>query len=218
MPLSAVQVNQLKHAPPVEGLLPAFLSRWSPRSFSPRAIDAEDLYRVFEAARWAASSSNGQPWQYLVGIREPSSPGHKLTYEKIFSTLVGFNQQWAGSAPVLILGLARTTFAHNGAANAYALYDLGAATSYLTLQASALGLASHQMAGYDHDLARQIFDLSADYALGSVIALGYQDEPSALKNAELMEREIAPRSRKPLKDFVFSSLGEPAAFLGRVGR
>jgi nitroreductase len=216
MTLSAAEVNQLKQAPALDGLLPAVLGRWSPRSFSARAVSAEDLLRVFEAARWAASSSNEQPWQYLVGVRDASNPNsaHNLVYDKIFTTLVGFNRQWAGSAPVLILGLARNTFAHNGAANAYAPYDLGAATSYLTLQAVALGLSTHQMAGFDHDLAREIFAIPADYHLGSVIALGYQEEPAALRNDELIAREVAPRSRKPLQDFVFSSLGETAAFLG----
>lgn len=216
MTLSAAEVNQLKQAPPSKGVLPAFLDRWSPRAFSSRAVSADDLTGVFEAARWAASSSNEQPWQFLVGVRDRSSPesAHNLAHDKIFSTLVGFNKQWAGSAPVLILGLARATFAHNGKANEYAFYDLGAAASYLTLQAAALGLATHQMAGYDHELARQIFDLSADVALGSVIALGYQDEPAALQNQELIAREIAPRTRKPLKDFVFSTPGDAAAFLG----
>jgi len=216
MPLSAAEVNQLKQAPHVEGVLPVFLDRWSPRSFSTREVSAGDLSRVFEAARWTASSSNGQPWQYLVGVRSASNPNsaHYLVHDKIFSTLVGFNQQWAGSAPVLILGLAHTIFAHNGAASAYAFYDLGAATSYLTLQAAALGLATHQMAGYDHDLAREIFAIPAEYVLGSVSALGYQDEPAALQNEEMIAREVAPRTRKPLKEFVFSSFGDAASFLG----
>ena len=150
-----------------------------------------------------------------MGVRDTSNPdsAHNLVHDKIFSTLVGFNKQWAGSAPVLILGLARNTFAHNGKANEYAFYDLGAAASYLTLQAAELGLATHQMAGYDHDLARQVFAIPAEYFLGSVIALGYQDGPAALQNQELITREIAPRTRKPLKYFVFSSLGDAAAFL-----
>ena len=216
MTLSAAEVNQLKQAPPLEGLLPALRTRWSPRSFSSRAVSAEDLHRVFEAARWAASSSNEQPWQYLVGVRDASNPDspHHLVHEKIFSTLVGFNKQWAGSAPVLILGLARGTFAHNGKPNAYAFHDLGAASSYLTLQAAELGISTHQMAGYEHDLARQVFAIPAEYVLGSVIALGYQDEPAALHNEEMIAREIAPRTRKPLNEFVFSSLGDAAAFLG----
>jgi len=209
MTLSAIEVDRLKHAPPVEGVVPALLGRWSPRSFTDREVSEKDLARIFEAARWAASSSNEQPWHYLVGIR--NVPSHAATYEKIFAALVDANKAWAGAAPVLILGIARTKFARNNADNAYALYDLGAATSYLTLQASALGLATHQMAGFDHDAARRSFAIPADYALGSVIAVGYQGEPTALGSEQLLDREIAPRARKPLKEFVLSAWGEPAS-------
>ena len=205
MTLSAVEVKKLKQAPPVEGVLPAVLNRWSARSFSDREVSPADLRKVFEAARWAASSNNEQPWKFLVGTR--NSP----TYAKIFECLVGFNKSWAGSAPVLILGVANTKFTHNGTANGYALYDLGAASSYLTLQAAALGLTSHQMAGYDHDAARKALEIPEDYALGSVIALGYQGEPAALNHKQLIEREIAPRSRKPLNEFVLSAWGEAAS-------
>jgi len=204
MTLSAVEVKKLKQAPPLEGVLPVVLSRWSPRSFADRDVSPADLRRVFEAARWAASSSNEQPWKFLFGTR--NTP----TYTKIFECLVGFNQSWAGSAPVLILGVTNTKFTHNGVANGYALYDLGAAASYLTLQAAALGLSSHQMAGYDHDAARKALEIPEDYALGSVIALGYQGEPAALNHEQLIEREVAPRSRKPLDEFVFTAWGEAA--------
>ncbi len=203
MTLSIDEVNRLKLAPPVEGVLPVFHSRWSPRSFSDREVNPADLEKVFEAARWAASSSNEQPWLFLFGTRNSS------TYNKIFSTLVSFNQAWAGTAPVLILGVASTRFVHNGQPNGYALYDLGAAASYLTLQAASLGLATHQMAGFDHEAARQTFGIPEDYAFGSVIALGYQGEPAALANEQLLGREVAPRQRKPLKDFVLTSWGAP---------
>ncbi len=134
-----------------------------------------------------------------------------MTHKKIFSTLIGFNQGWASAAPVLILGVASTKFQHNGTSNHNALYDLGAAASYLTLQAAALGLATHQMAGYDQLAARQTLEIPDDYALGAVIALGYQGEPSALAHSELIDLEITPRTRKPLTEFVLSSWGEPAS-------
>lgn len=204
MTLSAVEVNHLKQAPAVEGVLPAVLNRWSPRSFADREVNPEDLKRVFEAARWAASSYNEQPWRYLVGTR--NSP----TYKKIFSTLIGFNQSWATTAPVLILGVASTKFSHNGTDNLYAVYDLGAASSYLTLQASVLGLTTHQMAGFDQAAARAAFEIPADYALGSVIALGYQGEPAALGHEQMIAMETAPRERKPLNELVLSAWGEPA--------
>src|ERR1035437_6536108 len=204
MALSAVDVKNLKEAPTVEGVLPIFHQRWSARSFSDRDVSPAELRKVFEAARWAASSNNEQPWRFIMGTR------NSLTYQKIFESLVDFNKSWAGSAPVLILGVAGTRFTHNGAANGYALYDLGAAASYLTLQAAALGMTTHQMAGYDHEAARKALEIPEDYVLGSVIALGYQGEPGALGSDQLIERELSVRSRKPLSELVFSAWGEMA--------
>lgn len=204
MTLTASEVNELKQAPAVDGVLPAVLGRWSARSFADREVSSADLKRVFEAARWAASSYNEQPWRFIVGKRGSE------TYKKIFSTLIGFNQGWAGAAPVLILGVTATKFAHNGSENRVALYDLGAAASYLTLQAAELGLTTHQMAGFDPDAARKSFAIPDDYVLGAVIALGYQGEPAALANAQLVEREIGPRTRKPLSEIVLSAWSEPA--------
>jgi nitroreductase len=204
MTLSANDVNKLKHAPVVEGVLPILLERWSPRAFSDREVASTDLARVFEAARWAASSVNEQPWSFLVGVR------NSITHNKIASVLAGFNQQWAPAAPVLILGVANTRLAHNGNPNSYALYDLGAASALLTLQAASMGLATHQMGGYDHDAARQVLEIPEAYALGSVMALGYQGEPGTLASEELIARETAIRERKPLNQLVFSAWGVPA--------
>jgi nitroreductase len=97
-----------------------------------------------------------------------------------------------------------------GAANPYALYDLGAASAHLTLQAAELGLTTHQMAGFDHEAARQALGIPEEYALGTVIALGYQGEPEALGDATLIEREITARTRKPLDEIVFSEWDKPA--------
>jgi nitroreductase len=204
MTLSAIEVNDLKQAPTIEGVLSAVLGRWSARSFADREVSGADLVKVFEAARWSASAYNEQPWRFLVGERDSS------TYKKIFSTLIGFNKSWAAAAPVLILGVASTKFVHNGTANAYALYDLGAAAGALTLQAAALGLKTHTMAGFDHAAARQAFEIPESYALGAVIALGYQGEPSALAQDELIALETTPRTRKPLSEFVLLAWGEPA--------
>jgi len=204
MTISAVEVNELKQAPAVDGVLPAFHERWSARAFADREVSAGDLKRVFEAARWAASSRNEQPWRYFVGRRGSE------THQKIYSALAPANQVWAGAAPVLILGVANTKFAHNGSENRVALYDLGAATSYLTLQAAALGLTSHQMAGFDEKKALEVFAIPDGYTAGAVVALGYQGEPSALGNQHLLEMETSPRTRKPLNEFVLSAWGEAA--------
>jgi nitroreductase len=204
MNLTASEVHKLKKAPPVEGVLPAIRERWSARSFDQREVSPKALTKVFEAARWAASSNNEQPWRFLVGRRGTE------TFNKIYESLGGFNRDWAGRAPVLILGVAHTRFSKTGAENRYALFDLGAATSYLTLQAAELGLTTHQMAGYDHETARQALGIPAEYELGTVIALGYQGEPAALGNATLIERETTARTRKPLDEIVFSAWDKTA--------
>jgi nitroreductase len=203
MSLTASEVHKLKKAPPLEGVLPIFHQRWSARSFDKREVSAEALRKVFEAARWAASGGNGQSWRFVVGLKGSE------THEKIAGTLAGFNKAWAPKAPVLIVGTALAVNA-KGAANPYALYDLGAASAYLTLQAAELGMTTHQMAGYDHEAARQALGIPEEYALGTVIALGYQGEPAALGDATLIEREITTRTRKPLDEMVFSEWGKPA--------
>jgi nitroreductase len=202
MTLSAVEAHKLKQAHPIDGVLPVLHQRWSPRSFTDRDVSKADLHKVFEAARWAASSSNRQPWSYLVGVR------NSTTHEKIAQSLVSFNQAWAPKAPVLILGVTKAIV--DGKPNEYALYDLGAATALLTLEAVYLGLATHQMAGFDKDAARKALDIPEDYTLGSVTALGYQGEPAALENEKMVAQETSPRERKPLKDFVYAAWGEPA--------
>jgi nitroreductase len=204
MSISSIEINDLPRGHAAEGVLPAILHRWSPRSFSSREVSPADLALIFEAARWAPSSNNEQPWRFLVGVRNSS------THSKIASALAGFNQAWAPQAAVLILGLARTKFLRNDRPNSYALYDLGAAVASLCLQATALGLHTHQMGGYDQAAARHALEIPEEYALGSVIALGYKGEPAQLANEELLKREVAPRERKPLTELVFSSWGAPA--------
>jgi nitroreductase len=201
---SISEVNKLKQAPAHEGVLPLFHSRWSPRSFSDREVSTADLAKVFDAARWAASSYNEQPWRFLIGTQGSE------TYKRILGSLISFNQLWAGKAPVLILGVAKTKFSHSGEPNRVALYDLGAAASYLTLEAAALGLATHQMAGFDPEAARKAFGIPDEYLIGAVIALGYQGEPAALENEQMVKQEVAPRSRKALGEIVFSDWGTPA--------
>jgi nitroreductase len=207
MTLSAHEVKKIKHAATVGGVLPIIRERFSPRSYADRDVPQADLETVFEAARWAASSYNEQPWRYLVGTRGSD------TYKKIVEALMPFNRQWAGKAPVLILGVAKKKFSHNDTPNAYAIYDLGAASSYLTLQAAALGLATHQMAGFDKDAARKLLEIPEEFDLGAVIALGYQGEPEQLTNEQMLKQETSPRERKGVGDFVFTEWGK--GFKGR---
>lgn len=200
---TAAETRHIKLAPSVDGLLPLIRERWSPRSFSSRDVSSADLRVIFEAARWAPSSSNEQPWRYIVGTR--NSP----THQKIAAFLHPGNQLWAPRASVLMLGAAKKNFARDHAPNPYAFYDLGAATVLITLQAVALGLITHQMAGFNHEAARASLAIPEDYALGSVMALGYQDEPSALPSEKLIASETAPRTRKPLSEIALSAWDEP---------
>jgi nitroreductase len=207
MTVTASQVKQIKQARPsdavTDGVLPIIHERWSARAFADRDVSADDLKRVFEAARWAASSYNEQPWRFLVGRRGSA------THKGILDALTPVNQSWAGKAPVLILGVTKTTLSRRDGPNLYAVYDLGAASSYLTLQASALGLTAHQMAGFDREKARKLLEIPPEFELGAAIALGYQGDPETLPSEELVKRESAPRERKMLADFVYSEWGEP---------
>jgi nitroreductase len=197
-------VEALKHAPAVPGVVDLLLKRWSPRAFADKAVSSEDLKKIFEAARWAASSYNEQPWRFFVGRRGDA------TYQKIFDALVEFNQGWAKSAPVLILSVASKKFAHNGHPNLYALHDTGAATANIALQATALGLHTHSMAGFDHDKARKNFHVPDDFEIGAVTALGYFGDPEALPE-QMRNTEVAPRQRKGLSEFVFSEWEKAAS-------
>ena len=181
----------------------AIRARHSPRSFSTQPVSSADLTRLFEAARWAASSYNEQPWRFLVGKKGDA------TYQKIFDALGEFNQGWAKSAPVLILTYASKKFAHNSAPNQYALHDTGAATAYLTLQAWELGLRTHSMGGFDAAKARASFAISDDFEIGAVTALGHPGDGSELPE-QLQKIEAGPRVRKPLEEIVLSEPGKPA--------
>ena len=196
-------IESLKHAPKTSGVEEMILRRWSPRAFTDRAVSAEDLKKLFEAARWAASSYNEQPWRFLIGRKGDA------TYNKIFDALVEFNQSWAKSAPVLILSVGKKTFAKNGNPNHHALHDTGAATANLALQATALGLHTHSMAGFDNEKIRKSLAIPADYEIGAVTALGHFGSVDALPDP-MKAMETAPRERKPLKEFVFSEWEQPA--------
>jgi nitroreductase len=193
----------LKHAPDGAGVEHLIRRRWSPRAFADKEVSADDLKKLFEAARWAASSFNEQPWRFLVGRRGDE------TYKKIFGALVEFNQSWAKSAPVLVLSVAKKTFSASGQPNRYGLHDTGAATTLLSLQATANGLHTHSMAGFDAEQARASFAIPSDYDIGAVTALGYFGDPESLPD-QMQKTEVAPRQRKPLEEFVFSDWGKPA--------
>ena len=172
--------------------------RWSPRAFSERRVEKEKLIALFEAARWAPSCFNEQPWSFIVTTREEPAE-----YERMLACLVDTNIRWARLAPVLMLSVAKLNFEYNGKPNRHAFHDVGLAVENLIVQASAFGLYVHQMAGYHLDRAREAFAIPATHEPVAGIALGYLGDPEQLPE-DLRDREKAHRERMPLKDFVFS--------------
>ena len=179
--------------------------RWSPRAFDARPVEPGKLRSLFEAARWAASSYNAQPWSFIVATKDDPE-----NYKKILDCFVEFNQGWAKSAPVLAISVAAMKFAHNGEPNRHGFHDVGQAAATLALEATNLGLQVHQMAGILPDKAKKIFHIPDGYEAVAGIAIGYPGDSSALPD-KLREQEHAARQRKPLQSFVFAGdWGKPS--------
>lgn len=179
--------------------------RWSPRAFLDKSVESEKLLSILEAARWAPSSFNAQPWFFLVARKEEPAE-----FEGLLGCLMEANQAWAKAAPVLMISVAKRTFDHNGKPNRCAVHDVGLASENMALEAVAQGLATHGMAGIELDKIREVYCLPEDCEPVAGWAVGYAGEPEMLKG-QLREREQAPRERKELADFVFGiEWGEPA--------
>jgi len=186
------------------------IDRWSPRAFSEKPVLPDVLRSLFEAARWAPSSNNEQPWAYIVATRDDHE-----NFAKMLSVLVEFNASWAKSAPMLALAVAELNFAKNNSPNRNAQYDTGAATALLSVEATARGLAVHQMAGFDPAKARGVFAIPAGWEAIAAIAIGYPGDPNSLPQP-LKDRELAPRTRKPLSEFVMAGhWGHTASFVAK---
>jgi nitroreductase len=179
-------------------ILPILAERWSPYGFEERPVTEADLCSLFEAARWAASSYNEQPWNYLVATRENSAE-----FGRLLSCLVEENQAWAKKAPVLILGIVSLRFARNNQDNRAAVHDLGLAAGNLLVEATTRGLSVHQMIGILPDKAREIYQIPEHFEAWTALAIGYKADPINLPDA-LRERDTALRQRKPLNKFVFT--------------
>jgi nitroreductase len=183
-------------------------NRWSPRAFSDKPIPRDVLRSLFEAARWAPSSNNEQPWAFFVAPKDD-----KENFEKMLGVLVEFNSGWAKGAAVLAIAVAKLSFAKNNAPNRNAQYDTGAATAWLSVEATARGLFVHQMAGFDPEKARLAFGIPPGWDAIAALAIGYPGDPGSLPD-RLKERELAPRTRKPLSEFVMAGhWGQAAPFV-----
>jgi nitroreductase len=172
--------------------------RWSPYAFEDRPVPEADLRSLFEAARWAPSSYNEQPWSYIIATQDDPEE-----FQRLLSCLVDENQVWAKTAPVLALGVVSHKFARNGKNNRAAIHDLGLAASNLVLEATARGLFVHQMIGILPDKARELYGIPEGFEAWTGLAIGYKGDPSSLPD-RLRERDLAPRQRKPLCEFVFN--------------
>lgn len=178
--------------------------RWSPRAISGRPVPLERLASLFEAARWAPSCYNEQPWRYLVAARDADPEGHA----RLAGLLVDGNA-WAREAAVLAVSLARTTFTRNDKPNFHALHDLGAASENLCLEAVNQGLVAHQMGGFRREDSREALGIPAGWEPVAMIALGFPGDPEKLPEP-LREGEKAPRARKGMPEVVESArFGEP---------
>jgi nitroreductase len=175
---------------------PLIKKRWSPRAFANREVSTEQLELIFEAARWAPSSFNEQPWRFIVGRRGDN------TYQRILDTLVEFNQKWSHTAEVLAITVVKKSFTKNGKPNRVCQFDLGQSLAYITFQAYDLGLVMHQMAGLRLEKATEVFAIPDDYEPVTAFALGYQGNPDILPE-DLRKSEYEARQRKPRKEFVF---------------
>ena len=176
----------------------ALADRWSPYGFEDRPVSEADLRSLFEAARWAASSYNEQPWNYLVATRE-----NPKEFGRLLSCLVEANQAWAKTAPVLALGVVSLRFAKNNQDNRAAVHDLGLAAGNLLVEATTRGLSVHQMIGILPDRAREVYQIPEHFEAWTAMAIGYKADPAQLPEA-LKSRDLAPRQRKPLSEFVFT--------------
>ncbi len=198
-------MSTIKHATPNHPIHELLARRWSPYAFADRPVSKEDLQSLFEAARWAPSSYNEQPWSYIVATRDEPQE-----FARLLSCLVEGNQAWAQAAPVLAIGCASLNFTRNGNPNAAALHDLGLASASLTFEATARGLYVHQMIGIVPAKVRAAYQVPEGVQPLTGLAIGYAADPDALPE-KYKERDQTPRSRKPLAAFVYGGAwGKPS--------
>lgn len=179
-------------------ILEVIQMRRSSRAYADRPVGKESIDSLFEAARWAPSSVNEQPWLFLYATKD-----QQVLWNKIFECLNDSNKIWAVNAPLLIVSLARKNFTRNDKPNQSARYDLGAANAFLSLQAAHLGLNVHQMGGYDATKAKQNLNIPDHFETVVIMAIGYPGDVALLPE-NLKLRELAPRERYLQQEFVMN--------------
>lgn len=178
-------------------ILEPIAGRWSPRAFVPEPVPDEALRSLFEAARWAASCFNEQPWAFVVARREDGE-----AFERALEGLGERNRRWAQNAGAIAFSFAKRTFERNGKPNRHAWHDVGQAAAHLALEAESRGLSVHQMAGIHPDTIRETYGVPEEWDPVAGIAIGKRGVPESL-HEEFRESETSPRRRKPQGDFVF---------------
>lgn len=203
-------VNQHKRAEADHPIEEVFVKRYSPYAFEPRSVEVEKLRSVLEAARWAASSFNEQPWAFMVAQRQDEA-----SFARMVGCLVEANQGWAQHAGVLMIAATKRHFSRNNKPNRVCEHDVGLAAGNLTTQATHLGLAVHQMAGIDVTKTRHAYGIPEGWDPITAIAIGYAADPDKGDDEELAQRDRTPRTRKKLAEFVFGQkFGEAAEVVG----
>lgn len=186
---------------PAYDIDPIFIERWSARSFSNRDVSDDELFSILEAARWAPSANNIQPWRFIVARKAEDR-------EKFYDFILPGNRLWCEKAPVLVLILSHLLDS-KGKKNTSHAFDTGTAWGYLALEATRKGLIAHAMGGFKREQAREVLNIPAEFELHAVVAIGYQGEKDALPEA-LQERE-KPSMRRPLSESVFEGeFGRPS--------
>jgi nitroreductase len=198
--------NTVKHASPDHEILEPLAKRYSPYVFDPKPVETPKLLSCLEAARWAPSSFNEQPWSFIVATRDDAGE-----FQRMIDCLTEANQEWAKDAGVVMLTVVCKTFARNGKPNRVAEHDVGLAMGNLCVQATTLGLHVHQMAGVNLAKARQTYNIPDTHEPFTAAAIGYAGDPKQAANQDLAQRDLSPRPRKPLAEIVFTGNWRQAA-------
>ena len=186
------EIKKARH--PGYPIQPILLNRWSPRSMTGEGMTDQELMPLFEAARWAPSSYNNQPWVFIYAHRDTPE------WKPIFDLMIEFNQSWTKNAAVLVVVISKNTFYHNGKTARTHSYDTGSAWMSLALEGTSRGYVIHGMEGFDYDKARKVLHIPDDYTVEAMAAIGKR-APKEKLPPQIQEREL-PSDRRPLEQML----------------